>query len=43
MNFKNCVYISWKIQILTILRHKNTLIFTKKNIICFQNFQNFII
>ena len=30
MNFKNCVYISWKIQILTILRHKITQIFTKK-------------
>ena len=30
MNFKNCVYISWKIQILTILRHKITEIFTKK-------------
>ena len=28
MNFKNCVYISWKI--LTILRHKITQIFTKK-------------
>ena len=30
MNFKNCVYISWKIQILTILWHKITQIFTKK-------------
>ena len=30
MNFKNWVYISWKIQILTILRHKITQIFTKK-------------
>ena len=30
MNFKNYVYISWKIQILTILRHKVTQIFTKK-------------
>ena len=29
MNFKNCVY-SWKIQILTILQHKITQIFTKK-------------
>ena len=29
-NFKNCVYISWKIKILTILRHKITQIFTKK-------------
>ena len=29
MNFKNCVYISSKIQILTILRHKITQIFTK--------------
>jgi hypothetical protein len=28
MNFKNCVFISWKIQILTILRHKITQIFT---------------
>ena len=30
VNFRNCVYISWKIQILTILRHKITQIFTKK-------------
>ena len=30
MNFKNCVYISWKIQILTILWHKITQIVTKK-------------
>ena len=29
MNFKNCIYISWKIQILTILQHKITQIFTK--------------
>ena len=29
MNFKNCVYISWKIQILTILHCKITQIFTK--------------
>ena len=29
MNFKRCVYISWKIQVLTILRHKITQIFTK--------------
>ena len=30
MNFKNCAYISLEIQILTILRHKITQIFTKK-------------
>ena len=30
MNFKNCVYISSKIQILSILQHKITQIFTKK-------------
>ena len=30
MNLKNCVYISWKIQILTKLQHKITQIFTKK-------------
>ena len=30
MNFKNCVHISWKIQILTILRHRITQIFTRK-------------
>ena len=29
MNFKNCIHISCKIQILTILRHKITQIFTK--------------
>ena len=30
MNFKNCVYIIWKIQIFTILQHKITQLFTKK-------------
>ena len=30
MNFKNCVYVSWKIQILIILRHIITQMFTKK-------------
>ena len=30
MNLKNCVYISWKIKILTKLQHKITQIYTKR-------------